>query len=203
MRRAWAGRLFAQTLVGIAALAAVSPARAAPVDRWQWLENTYWYVPADYLLALVSSPTRQSPIPASDQTVYHIVGYSGGYFWGPTAVTYEPLGGSSNSGPACLQLVGSVTPEGKVHLTFTLVPTGTTIPSSNPPTVGIGTMTRKQAAWTMANQMSTAAVGNILLTHWAYMYECKRNEACFTDLPGSGLSIPEFLAPCEATAGAG
>jgi hypothetical protein len=200
IQRASAGRPFARILIGIAALAIVSPAVAAPLDRWQWLEDTFWYVPSDHLLALASSPTRRSPLPVSDQTVYHIVGYSGGYFWGPTAVTYEPPGGSGNSGPSCLQLVGSVTPEGKVHLTFTLVPTGTTTSSSNPPTVGIGMMTRKQAAWTMENQMSTVAVGNVLLTHWAYMFACRRYEACFTDLPGSGLSIPEFLAPCQAAA---
>jgi hypothetical protein len=196
MRRAWTGRLFAQTLVGIAVLAAVSPARAAPVDRWQWLENTYWYVPADYLLALVSSPTRRSPIPASDQTVYHIVGYSGGYFWGPTAVTYTPPGGSSASGPSCLQLVGSVTPEGRLHLTFTLLPAGGKATSDSAPTVGIGTMTPKQGAWSMENQMSTVAAGRVLLTHWAYMYQCKAAEHCFADLPDVALSIPEFLAPC-------
>jgi hypothetical protein len=203
MQVASPGRLFAQVLSGLAALAIVSPAMAASVDRWQWLEDTYWYVPADYLLALASSPTRRSPLPVSDQTVYHIVGYSGGYFWGPTAVTYEPPGGSGNAGPSCLQLVGSVTPEGKVHLTFTLVPTATATSSSNPPTVGIGTMTRKQDAWMMENQMSTVAVGNVLLTHWAYMYACERDEACFADLPGSGLTVPQFLAPCQAAAGGG
>jgi hypothetical protein len=79
---------------------------AAPVDRWQWLENTYWYVPAEYLLALASSPMLKSPIPVSDQTVYHITHYNGGYFWGPTAVTYVPPNGSTASGPSCLQLVG-------------------------------------------------------------------------------------------------
>jgi hypothetical protein len=200
MQRTSVGRLFARILIGIAALAAVSPAMGAQVDRWRWLQDTYWYVPADNLLALASSPTRRSPIPVSDQTVYHIVGYRGGYFWGPTAVIYTPPGGSSASGPSCLQLVGSVTPEGKVHLTFTLVPTGTATASGNPPTVGIGMMTRKQGAWTMENQMSTVAVGNILLTHWAYMYECKRDEPCFADLPGSGLPIPEFLAPCQTAA---
>jgi hypothetical protein len=48
----------------------------------------------------------------------------------------------------------------------------------------------------MENQMSTVAVQNVLLTHWAYMYQCKPAEPCFAELPGSGLSIAEFLAPC-------
>ncbi len=98
---------------------------AASVDRWQWLEGTYWYVPHDYLLALASSPALKSPLPVSDQTVYHIARYEDGYFWGTTAVSYSPPRGSSAPEVSCLQLVGSVTPEGQVHLTFTLLPSET------------------------------------------------------------------------------
>jgi hypothetical protein len=42
----------------------------------------------------------------------------------------------------------------------------------------------------MENQMSTVAAGNVLLTHWAYMHQCKHGDACFSALPGV---IPEFL----------
>jgi hypothetical protein len=184
-------------------MAVVFPATAASVDRWQWFEDTYWYVPEANLLAIASSPTLKSPIPVSDQTVYHISGYAGGYFWGTAAVSYTPLNGSAGSAPSCLQLVGSVTPEGSVHLTFTLLTRQTTTgASSNPPTVGVGTMTRRRDAWTMENQMSTVAVKDVLLTHWAYMYQCRPHQPCFAELPGVKLSIPEFLGPC-APAGAG
>jgi hypothetical protein len=85
-----------------------------------------------------------------------------------------------------------LTPEGRVHLTFTLLPAGGKAPSGSTPTVGLGTMTPKEGTWSMENQMSTVAAGNILLTHWAYMYQCKPAERCFADLPGAGLS----MAPC-------
>jgi hypothetical protein len=189
-------RAFAHILVGIIVLAAGFPAGASPVDRWQWLENTYWYVPKDNLLALASDAKLKSPIPVSDQTVYHIAHYVGGYFWGSTAVSYTQLSGSAASEPSCLQLVGSVTPEGRVHLTFTLLPEQGAGNSSNPPTIGLGTMTPERGAWTMENQMSTTAPNNLLLTHWAYMYQCKPHEPCFAELPGVKSSIPEFLGPC-------
>jgi hypothetical protein len=190
--RGSAGRACAVIAAGIAALAIVPQAMAA-ADRWEWLQNTYWYVPPANLLALASSPSLKSPIPVSDQTVYRIDRYAGGYFWGSTAVAFASANGSSDAAPSCLQLVGSVTPEGNVHLTFTLLSSK----ANSTPTVGLGVMTRKAGAWAMENQMSTAAVGNLLLTHWAYMAQCKPAEPCFAALPGSGLSIPEFLATCK------
>jgi hypothetical protein len=192
MQKASPKQAFAATVAGFVVASAGGPAAAAPVDRWQWLDDTYWYVPAAYLPAVASNPTLASPLPVSDQTVYHIVHYAGGYFWGPTAVSYTPVRGSRANRPTCLQLVGSVTPEGRVHLTFTLVSE-----PSKPPTVGLGTMTRQGAAWTMENQMSTVADDNIVLTHWAYMFQCKPADPCFAELPGIGSSIPAFLAPCE------
>jgi len=182
---------------------------AAAADPWQWLSNTYWYVPTQNLLAIASSPSLPAPIPVSDQTVYYIQHYQAGYFWGTTAVAYTSQQSLEESTPGCLQVVGSVTPEGKVHLTFTLLPsaqvaTPTPTPSSdstNQPTVGIGTMVLQRSKWTMENQMSTIATGSLLLTHWAYMYQCKPDEPCFATLPGVGTSIPNFLGPCLAPPG--
>jgi hypothetical protein len=182
---------------------------AAAADPWQWLSNTYWYVPTKYLLAIASSPSLPSPIPVSDQTVYHIQHYQGGYFWGTTAVSYTAQQSSEETTPSCLQLVGSVTPEGKLHSTFTPLPSAqvaspTPTPSSDStsePTVGIGTMVLQRGAWTMENQMSTIATGSLLLTHWAYMYQCKPDEPCFSALPGVGTSIPNFLGSCLAPPG--
>ena len=173
-------------------------------ERWQWLAHTYWYVPKTNLLALASSPARKTPLPVSDQTVYYISNYSNGYFWGTTAVSYTRPGGSAASAQgSCLQLVGSVTPEGNVHLTFTPLsakPAGSGA-SDSEPSVGIGAMTRQWYEWTMENQMSTIAAGDVLLTHWAYMYQCKPSQPCFAALPGLGVNVPEFLAPCVQGAG--
>lgn len=166
---------------------------AASNDRWQWLNNTYWYVPDDYLPAIASNPAVQNPLSVSDQTVYYIEQYQAGYFWGITAVTYQAPQGSASQPATCLQIVGSVTPQGKLHLTFTPLASQDL---SSEPTIGIGVMARKPRGWTMENQMSTVAVGNLLLTHWAYMYQCKPQQPCFSSLPGVGVSLPEFLSPC-------
>ncbi|HTV43837.1 MAG TPA: hypothetical protein VMF05_00850 [Stellaceae bacterium] len=206
MRLRPARGLMIPVLLAAAATALFGPAAmawgGAPASgRWQWLAHTYWYVPSEYLLALASSPSRAQPIPVSDQTVYYISNYADGYFWGITAVSYTGSGGSSSSrGVSCLQVVGSVTPEGAVHLTFTALdaqatPSGS---SSSEPTIGIGTMTRQRSRWTMENQMSTVAAGNLLLTHWAYMDQCKPSEPCFAQLPGAKVSVPEFLSSCDA-----
>ncbi|HTT78023.1 MAG TPA: hypothetical protein VMF50_18815 [Candidatus Binataceae bacterium] len=190
-------------LLGMVALLLIAQAKQAasvpppgPPDRWQWLNNTYWYVPSQYLLAIASDPSLP-PVPVADQTVYYISNYQGGYFWGTTAVSYT-LPNSTPSSPSCLQLVGSVTPQGALHLTFTPISSTTpTVPVEQPPpTVGIGTMTLQQGGWAMENQMSAVAVGDVLLTHWAYMYQCRPNEPCFSSLPEVGSSIPAFLAPC-------
>jgi hypothetical protein len=208
--KSWKRRGLATALIAAATALACSPAIAgggtSATARWQWLAHTYWYVPKQYMLAVASSPALKTPIPLSDQTVYYISNYAGGYFWGITAVSYSRSGTSADSGGvSCLQLVGSVTPEGKVHLTFTLAGSGASPSSgsSTEPTIGIGTMTRQGYQWTMENQMSTLAVGDLLLTHWAYMYQCRPSEPCFAQLPGVGMSLPEFLGPCARDAGGG
>jgi hypothetical protein len=88
MRITQAVRILILPLMGTATVAG-GPSIAAPDDvaRWQWLNNTFWYVPNKYLLALASNPSLTAPIPVTDQTVYHIE-YKAGYFWGTTAVSY-------------------------------------------------------------------------------------------------------------------
>ena len=203
LRGRWGSAGLAWPAIAIAAATAVAPGIARgggpSTDRWQWLAGTYWYVPRENLPAVASSPKLAAPIPVSDQTVYRIDHYAGGYFWGTTAGSYQRRSSADGSpAPSCLQLVGSVTPEGSVHLTFTSLAskTATADSSAGEPTVGIGAMTRQGGEWTMENQMSTTAAGDLLLTHWAYMRQCRPGEPCFWSLPGVGVSIPEFLGPC-------
>lgn len=201
MRRNWIGAALGGLVLAANLGSAAVPAgaqEAAGVGRWQWLADTYWYVPAKYLPALASNPALTAPIPVSDQTVYHIEQYRGGYFWGITAVSYNRASATASGTPTCLQLVGSVTPEGRVYLTFT--PLGGSGGSAAEPTVGLGTMAPQEGRWTMENQMSSLAAANLLLTHWAYMHQCKRGDSCFYALPGIQTSLPEFLAPCVSAA---
>jgi hypothetical protein len=172
-----------------------SHARAAVGDRWSWLEGTTWYVPESGLLAMASRPSLTTPVPVSDQTVYVIQGYKAGYFWGTTAVKYQKQGGTSAASPSCLQLVGSVTPNGQLHLTFTPKSSSGTKPAEA--TTGTGAMVRPNGQWMMLNQMATQPVADVLLSHWAYMKQCtKAGGPCENGLPGVGVSASSFLASC-------
>lgn len=55
---------------------------SAAADPWSWLKGTTWFVPQSGLLALASRATQAMPVQVSDQTVYTILGYRAGYFWG-------------------------------------------------------------------------------------------------------------------------
>lgn len=165
------------------------PAAAATVAKWQWLKGTTWYVPTNNLPAYLYYPARNRLVPVSDQTVYTITGYRNGYFWGRTAAQ---LGDNDIT---CMSLVGSVTPEGKVYLTFTSYP----YTNGVMPTIGTGTMTYKNGQWTMENQMSTGS-DSAQVGHWAYMVEAVRGSAAWNSLPGSGMSVPDFMEPCRDAA---
>ncbi len=179
---------------GVAAAAPVSPravvvasthATSPPVAnprRWSWLADTYWYVPKANLPAIIFDPGSGALVPIRDQTVYHISGYRNGYFWGETVNKFGPNAASSSS------LVGSVTPEGRLLLSFN---------ASSGATQGYGEMTRKRGKWTMENQMFTSS-GGTQVGHWAYMVQTKPGMKSWKSLPFVKVSVPTFLANYSA-----
>ncbi len=176
------------SLLGVIFFSAIMPvsvAISATVADWQWIKDSYWYVPKTNLPALRFNAIKGTVAPVSDQTVFHISDYVDGYFWGKTVVK---LGQGSAK---CMSLVGSVTPEGSVLLSFT--PTDATADSAV--TQGIGTMIQKAGEWTMQNQMSS---GSALLqvSHWAYMVQTGPGKQSWLSLPGVGQSVETFLAQC-------
>ena len=142
-------------------------------------------MPAANVNAILTTP-HTKPAPITDQTVLYIQKYIDGYFWGITAV--QLANGSAK--PICFELVGSVTPEGQVNLSFT--PSG----SQGTRTQGFGSMRFHEGSWKMENQMSTGVTGEV--THWAYMTQCKKQDSrCMTGpLPGSNLILTEFVQDC-------
>lgn len=169
----------------LAAAATIAPADAATVRNWNWLDGTTWIVPPTGLPAYVYSPAQNQLVPVQDQTVYTITGYRNGYFWGRTATK---LG---DGAVTCKALVGSVTPDGKIYLTFTDYP----YTQGSGTTIGVGTMVRKGYQWTMANQMSTGSSA-AQVGHWAYMIQSQPGSASWYSLPGVNMSVPEFMQPC-------
>ena len=160
-------------------------AAAATVVDWRWLEGTTWYVPTSGLPAYVYTPGNNTLVAGPDQTVYTITGYRNGFFWGRTATKFD------TAEISCKSLVGSVTPEGKVYLTFTNWPWEI----GDEPTIGIGSMVLKNLQWTMVNQMSTGASA-MQIGHWAYMLRTRPGQSSWNALPGVNMSVPDFMEPC-------
>ena len=183
-------RLFAAAAV-LALSAAPALADQPSPKRWSWLEGTIWYVPPENLQAILTTSDSRKVTNLIDQTVYSIDGYANGYFWGVVRTQVMPAGttlpADPDSSPSCRRLVGSVTPQGAVHLSFT------PIDDEGDSTTGIGTMQRYDGAWTMQNQMTTGTTAQI--THWAYMEYCEKGERC--PLPAIKGTARSFLAPCK------
>ncbi len=160
---------------------------------WSWLENTYWYVPADGLAAVESSLAEDTHTPISDQTVWHITNYADGYLWGDQVVKT-----SSSDSYICMNLVGSITPEGDIQITFTFALPENVPAQLNQQVNGLGTMRFIDGQWKAEMQMTTGVTS--LITHWAYMTECRDGQPCNQQLPGSDLGLQDFLnqCPCDS-----
>ncbi len=156
--------------------------------NWSWIQGTTWYVKPQGLPSMLFNPAAGEVVPAADQTVYHIESYSQGYFVGQSATK---LGVTPVS---CSKLMGSVTPEGSVYLTFlTLDSTGAIVSSVQAP----GMMRLIRGQWTMENQMSSPVGSNLFFQHWAYMYQVAPGDPAWNNLPHANMSVPDFLGTCQ------
>ncbi len=172
-------------------LSGIAQAPGIEPSRWSWLgegEGTYWYVPTANLPAVewdTSDPQSYSPV--SDQTVWHIDHYADGYFFGTVVaqIGVHP--------PICQYMIGSVTPNGMVYISFNSL---SSVPVGSPSlTTGVGEMVLKGNDWTFNMQMASGSSSN-QVTHWAFMLECTPDEECWSNLPGVQKGIPEFLSNC-------
>lgn len=167
-----------------------SPRMIAPTaKRWSWLAHTYWFVPTANLPATIFNSSTGTLSPVSDQTVFEITGYRNGYFWGKTVTQLGSASASSS------MLVGSITPQGEVLLSFTSTGGG----SSPSVTQGYGRMRLKRGQWSMENQMFSPPTESFQVGHWAYMMQTRPGRPSWHSLPGSGLSVPAFLSQYEGS----
>jgi len=163
-----------------------------PTD-WNWLRDTYWYVRETWLPALQFDSSNNTVSWLVDQTVWHVTGCRDGYLWGVSAALVYPAGEEAptrgpRSHPNATTLIGTITPDGMVELTFVEV-SG----SSSEPTVGLGRLVEKAGQRSFEMQMSSGT-GDPLTAHWAYMMQTREGEPSWEKLPGVGLSVPEMLA---------
>ncbi len=159
-------------------------------STWSWLADTYWCVPPANLPALRLEEGDKLAWQV-DQTVWHITGYGDGYFWGVSATLLRAAGeAASEQGPGSQPLgftmLGSITPEGRVYLTFIPVSAGSI-------TTGIGRAVPHETGWSLEMQMATGSHAQTT-AHWAYMVRVQEGDPYWDFLPGFGLSVPEMLA---------
>lgn len=152
-------------------------------DPYQYcFKNSTWIVPPQTLLAYLYDNGLSTPV--ADQTVWVIASYNQGYFSGQSYTAID------NSILSQRYMIGSVTSEGKVFITFY---SGS---SSNTDLVnGIGTLNIKssgQCSFTM--QMNSGQNGVSGLIHWSYMIPVSPGDVFYNNLPGTQESVPQFLA---------
>lgn len=178
--------------LGVSARAAPPEAQAAaadgPVaayDRWKWLKNTYWIVPQNGIYSVLHVKDKNKFVLVEGQTVFHITDYFNGYWTGAVVVKL-----SRALVPSCQFVLGQVTPEGKVAMTMYDATDGSVV---NYP---VGTMVKKNGAWTMVNEMTNVLRDGGTLSHWAYMVQTKPGDRTWKNLPFAHQSVPEFLSSC-------
>jgi hypothetical protein len=166
-----------------------------PAD-WSWLENTYWYVLPENLSALQFDAQENTLAWVVDQTVWNITGYRNGYFWGISSVLVEDEIGQipahgSGSKPVFFSMLGSITPEGQVHLTF--IPAKASRLQS--PVIGIGRAIEYRGRVSLEMQMSSGSSKQT--AHWAYMCQVAPDDPAWESLPGVKISVPQMLDGSE------
>ena len=163
-------------------------------SRWEWLQDTYWYVPPESLPALQFSPDEYTLAWVKDQTVWHISAFRTGYFWGVSSTVVLPAGSNAETSdvkPVCFSMIGSITPEGRIYISF--LPCQAS--SSRPSTTGIGHAAFQKDQWTLEMQMATGS--NQTTIHWAYMSQVMPDDPSWKNLPGVGISVPQMLQGCQ------
>jgi hypothetical protein len=151
---------------------------------WSWLKDTYWYCPATDMPALQTQSDRTFAWMV-DQTVWRITGYRDGYFWGVASTLLTPAGETPDAKQKSEStFYASITPDGRVHITF--------VRSTLSTTIGIGVANRRTDRVQFSMQMSSGP-GSSLVVHWAQMLQVSPDDPAWTQLPGAGVSVSAMV----------
>lgn len=152
-------------------------------DPYQYcFKNATWIVPPQTLRAYLYDNGLTTAV--VDQTVWVTPNYDQGYFSGESYTAID------NNLLSQRHIIGSVTSEGKVYITFY---SGSS--SSTDLVTGIGTLNIKssgQCSFTM--QMNSGQNGVSGLIHWSYMIPVSPGDYFYNNLPGTQDSVPQFIA---------
>ncbi len=155
--------------------------------KWTFLKDSYWYVPTQYLPALQMNANDAVPTQMIDQTVWQITDYKYGYFWGNCAALLYENENPSEQTLSGFRFAGSVTPDGKVHISF--MPINELGAAMS--TVGTGNMMKDNGEWVFTMQMGSGI--SDLVVHWANMEQTKEGDSSWEKLPGTDYSVSELL----------
>jgi hypothetical protein len=153
-----------------------------------WLDDTYWFVPAAYLPALLAVTGGPTIATVSDQTVWHILKYSKGYISGVSATNI-------GAGWSYMLMVGSVSPDGTVKISFSpLGGANPKDPTTQLITIGDGTFHGTSAHSAFFMQM-TSGTASASVTHWARMLPITASDPEWQSLPGyPATGVPDLAS---------
>ena len=156
-------------------------------SQWNFLAGTYWYVPTAFLPALQMNSEDTEPTRMVDQTVWQIIGCSGGYLWGNCAALMYAEGTTPDSAPLPYRMAGSITPDGNVQISFMpMNKLGAAMSVS-----GWGNLKKESDLWLFEMQMASGFTD--LVAHWAFMAATEEGEPSWEQLPGTDYAVPAFL----------
>jgi hypothetical protein len=145
-------------------------------------KNSTWIVPPQTLVAYLYD--NADFVRVVDQTVWVMSNYNQGYFSGQSYATID------NASLSQTNLIGSVTPQGNVYITFY-----SSTETSSTLITGLGTLTQQSnGSCYFIMQMNSGTNGTSGLTHWSYMVPVNPGDYFYDNLPSTNMSVPEFLA---------
>jgi hypothetical protein len=143
------------------------------------LSNSQWYVPAENLLAYLTTTSDLTDVtPAADQTIWQLGTATNGVFTGTSVATMQ-AGAFTFSSTSSMN--GIVMDSGQVRIAFSA--------PDAPTTIGIGQIRDISGTSYLEMQMMTGTA--FYVTHWAYMAAYGGNPDTLPPL----VLEPEFLSP--------
>jgi hypothetical protein len=146
----------------------------------EFLTDSYWYTPAEYLMTMAMVPVNQMRFESTSQTVWHISQYVYGYFSG-NAVTY--LGDGS---AISFRIFATIIPSGELQVSFLPVrPDGVVTRI-----LAYGKVVKKGTAYGFIFQRTgspdpQATVASQVMNHWTFMNPINTSMPEWMSLPGT------------------